>query len=68
MPTDIRIESQNELQPIKSGSSVYITYFENVNSIYIRDASYDIIEDFNSFNKQMLKYYRNGILNLIFIL
>lgn len=52
--------------PIKSCSSVFITHFENFNSIFIRDASYEFIESFNAFNKQMLKYYRNGILsNLI---
>ncbi|XP_029347622.1 uncharacterized protein LOC100166817 isoform X3 [Acyrthosiphon pisum] len=44
--------------PIKSGSSVFITHFENFNSIFIRDASYEFIENFNTFNKQMLKYYR----------
>lgn len=47
--------------PIKSGSSVFITNFENFDSIFIRDASYEFIENFNVFNKQMLKYYRNGI-------
>jgi len=47
--------------PINSGSSVFITNFEDFNSIFIRDASYEFIENFNAFNKQMLKYYRNGI-------
>ncbi|KAL4141977.1 hypothetical protein QTP88_004511 [Uroleucon formosanum] len=46
--------------PIKSGSSVFITNFENFNSIFVRDASYEFIENFNTFNKQMLKYYRNA--------
>ncbi|XP_026818102.1 uncharacterized protein LOC113557019 isoform X2 [Rhopalosiphum maidis] len=46
--------------PIKSGSSVFITNFENFNSIFIRDASYEFIENFNAFNKKMLKYYRNA--------
>lgn len=49
--------------PIKSGSYVYITHFENFNSIYIRKASYECVESFNAFNKQMLKFYRNGLLN-----
>jgi len=47
--------------PIKSGSFVFITNFENFDSIFIRDASYEFIENFNAFNKQMLKYYINGI-------
>lgn len=51
--------------PIKSGSSVFITNFENFNSIFIRDASYEFIENFNAFNKTMLKYYRNGKNNFI---
>lgn len=52
---------ENLSHPIKSGSTVYITNFENFNAIFIRDASYDFIEKFNTFNKQMLKYYKNGI-------
>ncbi|KAE9524914.1 hypothetical protein AGLY_014964 [Aphis glycines] len=50
--------------PIKSGSSVFITNFENFNSIFIRDASYEFIENFNAFNKTMLKYYRNANNNI----
>lgn len=53
-------ELEKQSHPIKSGSLIYITHFENFNSIFIRDASYEFIENFNAFNKNMLKYYKNG--------
>lgn len=60
MPEIKESTSEKPSHPIKSGSSVFITNFENFNSIFIRDASYEFIENFNAFNKQMLKYYRNA--------
>uniref|UniRef100_A0A2S2R425 Tudor domain-containing protein n=2 Tax=Sipha flava TaxID=143950 RepID=A0A2S2R425_9HEMI len=60
-------KKENELvkpiHPIKSGSTVYITHFENFNSIFIRDASHEFIESFNKFNKQMIKYYKSACVN-----
>lgn len=46
--------------PIKSGSLVQITHFEDFNKIFIRDTAFDYIEEFNKLNLKMLKYYRNG--------
>lgn len=48
--------------PIKSGSNVTITHFEDFTSIFVRDASYEVTEKLNTLNKQLLKYYRKGIL------
>jgi len=64
MPETKESPLEKPSHPIKSGSSVLITHFENFNSIFIRDASYEFIENFNTFNKQMLKYYRCGINHL----
>lgn len=47
--------------PIKSGSNVTITHFEDFESIFVRDASFEVIEKLNTLNKQLLKYYRKGI-------
>lgn len=58
-------EIEKPVHPIKSGSSVLVTHFENFNSIFIRDASYEFIESFNAFNKQIMKYYRFGT-NIIY--
>jgi len=52
-------ESEKPSHPITSGSSVFITHFDDFNSIFIRDASYDFIEKFKSFNIKMIKYFRN---------
>lgn len=61
MPKDIVCEMQTEYNhPIKSGSSVCITHFEDADSIYIRDTSFKLIEDFNSFNRQLFKHFRKG--------
>lgn len=60
MPEKKDSELEKPVHPIKSGSKVFITHFENFNSIFIRDASYDFIESFNQLNKQMIKYYRHG--------
>lgn len=65
MPETKECPLEKPSHPIKSGSSVFITNFENFNSIFIRDASYEFIENFNAFNKQMLKYFRNGTLNKV---
>ncbi|XP_022168298.1 uncharacterized protein LOC111032328 isoform X2 [Myzus persicae] len=64
MPETKESPLEKPSHPIKSGSSVFITNFENFNSIFIRDASYEFIENFNAFNKQMLKYFRNANNNI----
>lgn len=46
--------------PIKNGAPVYITHFENFNSIFIRDGSYQCAEKYNDFSRQMLRYCRKG--------
>ncbi|VVC40574.1 Hypothetical protein CINCED_3A001375 [Cinara cedri] len=58
MPEEIENVVQKQSQPIKNHSLVKIIHFEVNDSIYIRDASFKSIEDFNLFNMQMIKYYR----------
>lgn len=60
MPEKKENELEKPIHPIKSGSTVFITHFENFNSIFIRSASYEFIESFNKLNKQMIKYYKTG--------
>lgn len=49
--------------PIKNGTYVNILHFENFNTIYVRDASYEHIEKFSELNKKMKKYYRHSMSN-----
>jgi len=65
MPQKKESELEKPRHPIKNGSYVFITHFESFNSIFVRDASYEFIENFNTLNKQLLMNYRNGWLNLI---
>lgn len=62
MPEIKKSEVEKPSHPIKSGSIVYITHFENFDSIYVRNASYDFIEEFNAFNKRMFKHLKSGII------
>lgn len=66
MPEKKESELDKSSHPIKSGSFVFITHFENFNSIFLRDASYEVIDNFNTLNKQILKYYRKGWSNNIY--
>lgn len=63
MPEMKKIDVEKPSHPIRSGSLVNIIHFENFNSIFIRSASFDSVENFSTFCKQMLKFYRIGLLN-----
>lgn len=64
LPEKVENVLKKPSHPIKSGSTVAITHFENFNSIFIRDASYQFTEQFNDFNRQLLKYSRKGIITI----
>jgi len=58
--------NQNELKkishPIKSGSLVHLTVFEDFDFIFVREASYEISEKLSLLNKQLWKLGRSGML------